>query len=84
MTSPARNSAAPTLGVFDVVIQRLFAIGLTVESVAISLAGDERATKLSDAVAGLDATIREVRTHMTAPADYGTGPIAGNDPGATR
>lgn len=46
----------------DVVIQRLFASGLSVQSV-IPLVRDERATeRLAEVVEELDATIREIRT----------------------
>jgi signal transduction histidine kinase len=47
----------------DHVIQRLFAVGLTVQSVASSLRADEvRAAQLDRAVANIDETIRQTRT----------------------
>ena len=48
----------------DHVIQRLFAIGLTVQSVAIGLGDDERATRLSRVVSDIDETIRQTRTSI--------------------
>lgn len=46
----------------DHVIQRLFAIGLTVQSVAGTMGQDDRATRLSRVVADIDETIRQTRT----------------------
>jgi signal transduction histidine kinase len=46
----------------DHVIQRLFAIGLSVQSVASALGTDERAIRLGRVVADLDETIRQTRT----------------------
>jgi hypothetical protein len=48
----------------DTVIQQLFALGLTVQSVAVSL-DDERSARLADVVAGIDATIGAVRAQLT-------------------
>ena len=65
----------------DTVIQRLFAAGLTVQSVAASLPDDERGMRLTSAVQSIDTTIREVRVHMeqtatTGPADA-VAPVGG-------
>jgi signal transduction histidine kinase len=50
----------------DVVIQRLFALGMSLQGV-LSLIGDERAaTRISTVVDNLDATISEIRTAIFA------------------
>ena len=46
----------------DHVIQRLFAIGLTVQSVASALGADDRAARLPRVVSDIDETIRQTRT----------------------
>jgi signal transduction histidine kinase len=46
----------------DHVIQRLFAIGLTVQSVASALGADERTNRLDRVVSDIDETIRQTRT----------------------
>jgi signal transduction histidine kinase len=46
----------------DHVIQRLFAAGLTVQSVAASVGSDGGANRLSAVVGDLDETIRQIRT----------------------
>lgn len=48
----------------DHVIQRLFAIGLTVQSVATGLGADERAARLPRVVSDIDETIRQTRTSI--------------------
>jgi signal transduction histidine kinase len=48
----------------DHVIQRLFAAGLTVQSVAGGLCEDERALRLERVVFGIDETIRQIRTSI--------------------
>lgn len=48
----------------DHVTQRLFAIGLTVQSVANLLGPDERATRLTRVVSDIDETIRQTRTSI--------------------
>jgi signal transduction histidine kinase len=48
----------------DHVIQRLFAAGLTVQSVAAGLGGDARAERLERVVTGIDETIRQIRTSI--------------------
>lgn len=48
----------------DHVIQRLFGAGLTVESVASGLRGDDRADRLSQVVEDIDQTIRRIRTSI--------------------
>ena len=48
----------------DHVIQRLFAAGLTVQSVASGLSGDRRAERLAQVVGDIDATIRQIRTSI--------------------
>jgi len=48
----------------DHVIQRLFAIGLTVQSVASTLGSDDRATRLARVVSDIDETIRQTRTSI--------------------
>ncbi len=48
----------------DHVTQRLFAIGLTVQSVANILGADERATRLTRVVSDIDETIRQTRTSI--------------------
>lgn len=50
----------------DHVIQRLFAIGLSVQSIAASLPSSEPAARLVDIVGDLDETIREIRTAIFA------------------
>jgi signal transduction histidine kinase len=46
----------------DHVIQRLFGVGLTVESIASGLSADPRGNRLAQAVTDIDATIRQIRT----------------------
>jgi signal transduction histidine kinase len=46
----------------DHVIQRLFATGLTAQSVAASLGTDHRAGRLEQVVSDVDETIRQIRT----------------------
>jgi signal transduction histidine kinase len=46
----------------DHVIQRLFGVGLTVESIASGLTGDPRGDRLAQLVTDIDATIRQIRT----------------------
>ena len=46
----------------DHVIQRLFATGLTAQSVAASLGSDRRANRLEQVVSDVDETIRQIRT----------------------
>ena len=48
----------------DHVIQRLFAIGLTVQSVAGTMATDDRAARLERVVSDIDDTIRQTRTSI--------------------
>jgi signal transduction histidine kinase len=48
----------------DHVIQRLFAIGLTVQSVASGLGADPRSARLSGIVSDIDETIRQTRTSI--------------------
>ena len=48
----------------DHVIQRLFAIGLTVQSVASGLGADEPAARLTRVVSDIDETIRQTRTSI--------------------
>ena len=48
----------------DHVIQRLFAAGLTVQSVASGLGNDRRAERLAQVVSDVDATIRQIRTSI--------------------
>ncbi len=48
----------------DHVIQRLFAAGLTVQSVAGGLGEDPRAERLERVVTGIDETIRQIRTSI--------------------
>ncbi len=48
----------------DHVIQRLFATGLTVQSVASGLGTDDRATRLNRVVSDIDETIRQTRTSI--------------------
>ncbi|MEP6600120.1 MAG: GAF domain-containing protein [Actinomycetota bacterium] len=48
----------------DHVIQRLFAAGLTVQSVAAGLRDDARAERLERVVTGIDDTIRQIRTSI--------------------
>lgn len=48
----------------DHVTQRLFAIGLTVQSVAGGLGEDERARRLTRVVTDIDETIRQTRTSI--------------------
>jgi two-component system, NarL family, sensor histidine kinase DevS len=46
----------------DTVIQRLFAVGLTIQSVAGTVTAPEVADRLKGAIADIDDTIRQVRT----------------------
>ena len=46
----------------DHVIQQLFAAGLSVQSVAATLAGEARGERLERVVSGIDDTIRQIRT----------------------
>jgi two-component system, NarL family, sensor histidine kinase DevS len=48
----------------DTVIQRLFAIGLSLQSIAAAPASDSRAERLQRIVADVDETIRQVRTSI--------------------
>ena len=48
----------------DHVIQRLFAVGLTVQSVASGLGEDSRAARLDRVVSDIDETIRQTRTSI--------------------
>jgi signal transduction histidine kinase len=48
----------------DHVIQRLFAAGLTVQSVAAGLGDDEHAERLERAISGIDETIRQIRSSI--------------------
>ena len=48
----------------DHVIQRLFAAGLAVQSVASGLGGDRRGERLAQVVVDIDATIRQIRTSI--------------------
>jgi signal transduction histidine kinase len=48
----------------DHVIQRLFAAGLTVQSVAAGLGSGDRADRLERVVVGIDETIRQIRTSI--------------------
>jgi signal transduction histidine kinase len=48
----------------DHVIQRLFATGLAVQSMASSLGTDQRAARLEQVVTDLDKTIRQIRTSI--------------------
>src|SRR6266545_3671450 len=48
----------------DHVIQRLFAAGLTVQSVASGLGDDRRGERLAQVVGDIDATIRQIRTSI--------------------
>jgi signal transduction histidine kinase len=48
----------------DHVIQRLFALGLTVQSVANGLGTDDRAARLDQVVRDMDDTIRQTRTSI--------------------
>ena len=50
----------------DHVIQRLFAIGLSVQSIAASLPSSDPGARLIDIVGDLDETIREIRTAIFA------------------
>ncbi|TWP35827.1 GAF domain-containing protein [Leekyejoonella antrihumi] len=50
----------------DHVIQRLFAAGLNVQSVAANLVPDDRRDRLERAVAGIDETIGQIRTTIFA------------------
>ena len=63
----------------DHVIQRLFAAGLTVESIAVTLGEDPRAQRLDSVITGIDETIRQIRTSIFQLR----GPI-GPDAGTTR
>ncbi|GGL48361.1 histidine kinase [Microlunatus endophyticus] len=55
----------------DHVIQRLFAVGLSVQSIAASLPNSDPAARLIDIVGDLDETIREIRTAIFALRDPG-------------
>jgi signal transduction histidine kinase len=60
----------------DHVIQRLFGLGLTVQSVLATLGSDERATRLQRVVSDMDETIRQVRTtifQLRGPLNPGSG-----------
>jgi signal transduction histidine kinase len=48
----------------DHVIQRLFAAGLSVQSVASGLGGDHRSERLAQVVDDIDDTIRQIRTSI--------------------
>src|SRR5664279_4325540 len=48
----------------DHVIQRLFAIGLSVQSVAATMPSDTQANQLESSVRDIDATIRQIRTSI--------------------
>ncbi|MDQ2749543.1 MAG: GAF domain-containing protein [Actinomycetota bacterium] len=48
----------------DHVIQRLFAAGLSVHSVAAGMGDDSRAERLDRVVTGIDETIRQIRTSI--------------------
>jgi signal transduction histidine kinase len=48
----------------DHVIQRLFAAGLTVQSVASALGGDGHSARLGRVVSDIDETIRQIRTSI--------------------
>ena len=48
----------------DHVIQRLFAAGLTVQSVAASFGNDSRTARLQNVVSEIDDTIRQIRTSI--------------------
>ena len=48
----------------DHVIQRLFAAGLSVQSVASGLGGDQRSERLGQVVDDIDDTIRQIRTSI--------------------
>ncbi len=50
----------------DHVIQRLFGVGLTAQSVAASLDDPGRAARLDQAVSDIDETIRQIRTSIFA------------------
>lgn len=54
----------------DHVIQRLFAIGLSVQSIAASLPSSKPADRLIDIVGDLDETIREIRTAIFALREH--------------
>lgn len=62
----------------DHVIQRLFAVGLTVQSVSGTLGTDERATRLQRVVTDIDETIRQARTtifQLRGPLSPGSGAV---------
>jgi signal transduction histidine kinase len=62
----------------DHVIQRLFASGLTVESVAAGLGGDPRGRRLAEIVEDIDGTIRQIRTsifQLRGPLSNRTGTV---------
>jgi signal transduction histidine kinase len=58
----------------DHVIQRLFAAGLSVQSVAGALSGDRLAGRLNDVVSGIDDTIRQIRTSIFQLSGQQLGP----------
>jgi signal transduction histidine kinase len=58
----------------DHVIQRLFAAGLGVQSVAGALSGDSLAGRLNDVVSGIDDTIRQIRTSIFQLSGQQLGP----------
>ncbi|MCU1689960.1 MAG: hypothetical protein JWN20_1888 [Jatrophihabitantaceae bacterium] len=62
----------------DHVIQRLFALGLTVQSVSATLGSDERAARLQRVVSDIDETIRQARTtifQLRGPLSPGSGAV---------
>ncbi len=62
----------------DHVIQRLFAAGLTVQSVASGLGADARAERLDRVVTDIDDTIRQIRTsifQLRGPLGPSTGTV---------
>ncbi len=62
----------------DHVIQRLFALGLTVQSVAAGLGDDARAQRLDRVVTDIDDTIRQTRTsiyQLRGPLGPSTGTV---------
>ncbi len=63
----------------DLVIQRLFASGMRLQSSVPLIASDEALSRVHEVVAELDTTIREIRT-----AIYALQSTPASDPGATR
>ena len=60
----------------DIVIQRLFAAGMTLQGAAARVTDDDARSRVEKAVDELDATIREIRTAifaLQAPPDGGPG-----------